>query len=139
KHRRKLGQQGREPRGRRTWFRWLLVHAIVLAGFAFLFLLAWKLSLGDRRRKGVVPPGGLVSHGSALFAPTTIIISLDGFRADFLQRGLTPRLNAFIKEGVSPLYMLPSFPSVTFPVSVDVAAFARSCGTRPLTALSRRI
>jgi predicted AlkP superfamily pyrophosphatase or phosphodiesterase len=32
-----------------------------------------------------------------------------------LKRGLTPRLNAFIQEGVSPLYMLPSFPSVTFP------------------------
>ena len=41
--------------------------------------------------------------------------SLDGFRADFLQRGITPRLNAFIKEGVSPKFMRPSFPSVTFP------------------------
>jgi predicted AlkP superfamily pyrophosphatase or phosphodiesterase len=50
-----------------------------------------------------------------MFAPTTILISLDGFRADFLQRGLTPTLNRFIREGVSPLYMTPSFPSVTFP------------------------
>ncbi|KAK5102088.1 hypothetical protein LTS08_004548 [Lithohypha guttulata] len=40
---------------------------------------------------------------------------LNGFRADFLQRGLTPSLNAFIASGVSPQYMLPSFPSVTFP------------------------
>ncbi|KIN08098.1 hypothetical protein OIDMADRAFT_83429, partial [Oidiodendron maius Zn] len=41
--------------------------------------------------------------------------NLDGFRADFLNRGLTPRLKAFIEEGVSPPYMYPSFPSVTFP------------------------
>ena len=57
----------------------------------------------------------LLSNGSSQFAPTTILISLDGFRADFLNRGLTPTLNQFIAEGVSPKYMLPSFPSVTFP------------------------
>lgn len=57
----------------------------------------------------------LLSNGSAEFAPTTILISLDGFRADFLRRGITPTLNSFIAEGVSPKYMVPSFPSVTFP------------------------
>ena len=56
-----------------------------------------------------------LSNGTTAFAPTTILISLDGFRADFLQRGLTPTLNAFIQDGISPQYMLPSFPSVTFP------------------------
>jgi predicted AlkP superfamily pyrophosphatase or phosphodiesterase len=57
----------------------------------------------------------MVSNGTSLFAPTTILISLDGFRADFLNRNLTPTLNQFIHEGISPKYMLPSFPSVTFP------------------------
>lgn len=57
----------------------------------------------------------LLSNGSAEFAPTTVLISLDGFRADFLRRGITPTLNSFIAEGVSPKYMVPSFPSVTFP------------------------
>ena len=61
------------------------------------------------------PAVSLLSNGTSNFAPTTILISLDGFRADFLQRGLTPTLNSFIAEGVSPKYMLPSFPSVTFP------------------------
>ncbi|PFH58317.1 hypothetical protein XA68_13881 [Ophiocordyceps unilateralis] len=93
--------------------RFVFLHLLILTGFAILVLLAWKLSKGHAR------PGSnnqsLVSNGTALFAPTTIILSLDGFRADFLQRGLTPRLNAFIKEGVSPAYMRPSFPSVTFP------------------------
>lgn len=56
-----------------------------------------------------------MSNGTSIFAPTTILISLDGFRADFLYRNLTPTLNRFIQEGISPKYMLPSFPSVTFP------------------------
>ncbi|OTA82007.1 hypothetical protein M434DRAFT_401171 [Hypoxylon sp. CO27-5] len=95
---------------RRRWKKWLLIHATIIVGVAFIGLVIWRLSL---RKKGVTPQ--LVSNGTALFLPTTLIISLDGFRADFLNRGLTPRLNAFIKEGVSPLYMTPSFPSVTFP------------------------
>ncbi|KAK8016110.1 ectonucleotide pyrophosphatase/phosphodiesterase 1 [Apiospora rasikravindrae] len=95
---------------KRRWKRWLFLYTLIAVGFAFLVLLAWKISVDKKRGSQK-----FVSNGTALFAPTTIIISLDGFRADFLQRGLTPRLNAFVKEGVSPLYMLPSFPSVTFP------------------------
>ncbi|KAL2158390.1 hypothetical protein VTH06DRAFT_4438 [Thermothelomyces fergusii] len=91
---------------------WLLFYAIIGVGLAILVLAAWRLSLD---RKTARYSQKLASNGTAMFAPTTIIISLDGFRADFLNRGLTPRLNALIKEGVSPLYMLPSFPSVTFP------------------------
>ncbi|KAI1392126.1 ectonucleotide pyrophosphatase/phosphodiesterase family member 3 [Hypoxylon trugodes] len=95
---------------KRKWKKWLLIHATIIVGLAFVGLLIWKLS--SRKQAG---PPQLVSNGTALFLPTTLIISLDGFRADFLNRGLTPRLSAFIKEGVSPLYMTPSFPSVTFP------------------------
>lgn len=95
----------------RSWRKWLFIHTLIALVFAILVLVAWKLSMGRKKYS----PQQYVSNGTALFAPTTIIISLDGFRADFLQRGLTPRLNAFIQEGVSPLYMLPSFPSVTFP------------------------
>lgn len=101
-----------KARRRRVCCRWALLYALVAVGFAILVLVAWKLSL-DRRT--VRHSQKLVSNGTAMFAPTTLIISLDGFRADFLNRGLTPRLSAFIKEGVSPQYMLPSFPSVTFP------------------------
>jgi predicted AlkP superfamily pyrophosphatase or phosphodiesterase len=104
-----------EARGRRgrSWRRWLFLHSLIAVGFAILVLGAWKLSMN--RRSGQQPKQHLVSNGTALFAPTTIILSLDGFRADFLQRGLTPRLSALVKEGVSPQYMLPSFPSLTFP------------------------
>jgi predicted AlkP superfamily pyrophosphatase or phosphodiesterase len=103
---------------KRSCRRWLLLYAIIAVAFAILVLVAWKLSL---ERKSAHHGQKLVSNGTAMFAPTTIIISLDGFRADFLNRGLTPRLNAMVKEGVSPLYMLPSFPSVTFPNHYTIA------------------
>jgi len=102
---------GAKTSRRRNCCRWVLIHTIIATAFAILVLLAWKLSIQKKAERSQ----RLTSNGTALFGPTTIIISLDGFRADFLNRGLTPRLNAFIKEGVSPLYMLPSFPSVTFP------------------------
>jgi predicted AlkP superfamily pyrophosphatase or phosphodiesterase len=80
--------------------------------FLIFLLGAYKASSGFRASH---PHQRLLSNGTAVFGPTTILVSLDGFRADFLDRGLTPTLNALIAEGVSPQYMLPSFPSVTFP------------------------
>ena len=79
----------------------------------FIVLLwgAYKTSGYSRK----MPPLSTLSNGTSEFERTTILISLDGFRADFLGRGLTPTLNDFIANGVSPKYMLPSFPSVTFP------------------------
>lgn len=47
-------------------------------------------------------------------APNVILISIDGFRADYLQRGATPVLAQLAAEGASGP-MKPSFPSVTFP------------------------
>ncbi|KAF4976217.1 hypothetical protein FZEAL_7080 [Fusarium zealandicum] len=96
----------------RSWRRWVFIHTLIAIGFAILVLMAWKLS---KNRKSKHLKQTLVSNGTALFAPTTLIISLDGFRADFLQRGLTPMLNSFVAGGVSPKWMHPSFPSVTFP------------------------
>ena len=44
-----------------------------------------------------------------------ILISIDGFRADYLNRGLTPNLNAIAGDGVHATAMRPAFPSLTFP------------------------
>lgn len=99
---------------RRDRCRWIWIYVVIGAAVAGLAVVVWKMAAKTATYN---KPQALVSNGTALFAPTTLIISLDGFRADFLQRGLTPRLSALVKEGVSPLYMNPSFPSVTFPVS----------------------
>jgi predicted AlkP superfamily pyrophosphatase or phosphodiesterase len=44
-----------------------------------------------------------------------ILVSLDGFRPDYLERGVTPNLNRLAAEGARAVAMRPSFPSVTFP------------------------
>ncbi|KAK2764520.1 hypothetical protein FQN54_009215 [Arachnomyces sp. PD_36] len=90
------------------------VFAGIIVLFAIFVLGAYKASSGFRASHRT-HNNKFLSNGTSLFAPTTILISLDGFRADFLNRGLTPTLNSFIAEGISPKYMLPSFPSVTFP------------------------
>ena len=99
---------------RKRWRNWCFIHLIIAVGFAVLVLVAYKISI-SRKLNLMKTEQTMLSNGTALFAPTTILISLDGFRADFLTRGITPRLNKLIQEGVSPLYMNPSFPSVTFP------------------------
>lgn len=47
-------------------------------------------------------------------APVTILISIDGFHPDYLERGVTPHMNALAARGVKAA-MRPSFPSKTFP------------------------
>lgn len=44
----------------------------------------------------------------------TILVSIDGFRADYLDRGDTPVIKALAEDGARAA-MRPSFPSVTFP------------------------
>ena len=44
-----------------------------------------------------------------------ILVSIDGFRADYLSRGVTPNLRALADGGVHVRAMRPSFPSLTFP------------------------
>src|SRR5688572_9727375 len=45
----------------------------------------------------------------------TILVSFDGFRADYLERGLTPTFERFGRRGVRARFMTPSYPSLTFP------------------------
>ncbi|WP_062731302.1 alkaline phosphatase family protein [Sphingobium abikonense] len=47
-------------------------------------------------------------------APVTILVSIDGFRSDYLARGVTPHLAALAGNGVQAS-MRPSFPTKTFP------------------------
>lgn len=46
--------------------------------------------------------------------PVTVLVGIDGFRPDYLDRGITPRLSALAKAGASGA-MRPSFPTKTFP------------------------
>lgn len=47
--------------------------------------------------------------------PYVLLVSFDGFRWDYLNRGITPNLDKIKKNGVSALSLQPTFPSKTFP------------------------
>ncbi len=66
-------------------------------------LLLAACSISETRPEKVVRPTPL------------LLISIDGFRADYLDRGLTPTLQALAESGVRAEFMRPSFPSLTFP------------------------
>ncbi len=69
-------------------------------GFLFVLLLALPVFAAERIND---------------LRPTVILISLDGFRPDYLDRIETPNLHAIEERGVHAKYMIPSFPTKTFP------------------------
>ncbi len=48
-------------------------------------------------------------------SPRLLLVSIDGLRADALDRGLTPNIQRMIDGGVRARWMTPSYPSLTFP------------------------
>lgn len=44
-----------------------------------------------------------------------LLVSIDGFRADYLELGITPNLSRIARDGVRAQWMNPSYPSLTFP------------------------
>ncbi|KAJ8593020.1 Phosphodiest-domain-containing protein [Rhizopogon salebrosus TDB-379] len=57
----------------------------------------------------------LYSNGTHEFKKTVLMVSIDGLRADYLDRGLTPHLLDISQEGVRAKYVTPVFPTLTFP------------------------
>lgn len=53
--------------------------------------------------------------------PTIILISIDGFRADYLNKYPAPTLQMLAARGVRARWMTPAFPSLTFPNHYAIA------------------
>ena len=56
---------------------------------------------------------------------TVLLVSIDAFRADYLDRGITPTLSRIANEGVRAEWMNPSYPSLTFPNHYTIATGLR--------------
>lgn len=69
----------------------------------------WLLALGVLAACGGTP------RPAPEEAPALILISLDGFRPDYIERGRTPHLSAIAARGVRARWMTPTFPTKTFP------------------------
>jgi predicted AlkP superfamily pyrophosphatase or phosphodiesterase len=53
--------------------------------------------------------------------PTVILVSLDGFRYDYLEKYDPPNLKSLARDGVQAKWMIPSFPTKTFPNHYTIA------------------
>lgn len=57
----------------------------------------------------------ILSNSTHNFFPTTIVVSLDGFHPHYISSHLTPTLHNMLVYDFGAPYMIPSFPSSTFP------------------------
>ena len=82
------------------------------------------VSLRLRRSEGSIRAGVLVLAALALPGcrpqagggrPPVVLVSLDGFSAQYLERGLTPTLAGIAAQGVRARALVPVFPTKTFP------------------------
>ena len=64
---------------------------------------------------GCFGPAGATTPSATASAGSLILISIDGFRWDYLQKDPAPVLRQLAAEGVHATRMTPSFPSLTFP------------------------
>ncbi|KAL0960766.1 hypothetical protein HGRIS_005788 [Hohenbuehelia grisea] len=102
-----------EPQSRRR---------VVLIALGFIFLLLSALFVraffpGKPSRHTNHEFGGhqLRSNGTHDFKRTVLVVSIDGLRADYLDRGFTPHLLDISKQGLRAKFMRPIFPTLTFP------------------------
>ena len=89
--------------------RWLLRAALLSALAA---LPAGAIAAPAGQETASAPVAATVTAEPKV--PVTILVSIDGFRPDYLDRGVTPNLDALAAAGISAS-MRPSYPSKTFP------------------------
>ena len=77
-----------------------------------LLLLLFALTLSACA--GLAPEGRAPERAGPDARPLVILVGIDGFRPDYLDRGVTPTLSG-LRAGGAFAAMRPSFPSVTFP------------------------
>lgn len=75
---------------------------------------------GSPRPSAALPEVAAAAPHSSARLPATveapvILVSIDGMRNDYTERGLSPTLQHFIDHGTRAAHMRPSYPSITFP------------------------
>ena len=87
--------------------------------FTIIFCIVY--SLGCNKKTNMLRGHIFKNSKTALAQPYLILISLDGFRWDYVERFQPPNLLKFINKGVQAESLIPCFPSKTFPNHYSVA------------------
>jgi predicted AlkP superfamily pyrophosphatase or phosphodiesterase len=87
------------------------MHSIRAAALAASVVLAMAGCASTPTTTAAAPTSGAVTDTR----PSVLLVSIDGFRADYLDLGITPHLDRIAAEGARAAWMTPSYPSLTFP------------------------
>lgn len=91
----------------------IMMFSLVLIGIVAVFFFRRHLSTNEE-----VPHQHhkrILSNSTHDFYPSTILVSLDGFHPHYINPQNTPALHLMMVEDYGAPYMVPSFPSSTFP------------------------
>jgi predicted AlkP superfamily pyrophosphatase or phosphodiesterase len=81
-----------------------------------LILIIGVLNFSSCKSSSNITESSLTRNSKTSFKkPYVILISLDGFRWDYVEKYKPPHLTNFIKNGIKAESLVPSFPSKTFP------------------------
>lgn len=95
-------------------------HRLVVA-LSLVLPLSILLLVGIYRWSDISPSDGhlhtkrILSNLTHDFHPTTVLVSLDGFHPHYINHKNTPAMHKMMVEDYGAPYMVPSFPSSTFP------------------------
>ncbi|MBY0244594.1 MAG: ectonucleotide pyrophosphatase/phosphodiesterase, partial [Sphingobacteriaceae bacterium] len=78
----------------------------------FLSILCFAILFQAKAQPNTVSNANQTSQS---YKPYVIMISFDGFRHDYLNRGITPNFDLIRNSGAQASSLRPSFPSKTFP------------------------
>ncbi len=85
-------------------------------------------TVGSPALGGLTQPENLrprVNVKTQLSKPTVVMISIDGFRPDYLDTFKPPTLLAWAKNGIRADGLIPSFPTLTFPNHISLVTGLR--------------
>ncbi|PVG02267.1 Phosphodiest-domain-containing protein [Serendipita vermifera] len=88
---------------------------VIILGAVFGRPLLSSSPWSTAKESNLDDPHTLMSNGTHEYKKTVLLVSIDGLRADYLDRGLTPHLIHISKRGLRAEWMKPAFPSLTFP------------------------
>ena len=89
--------------------------------FIYSFILIIGIISISSCRSNLIDSTPTINSKASLKKPYLILISLDGFRWDYVEKYKPPHLSNLINKGVKAESLIPSFPSKTFPNHYTIA------------------
>ena len=93
--------------------KWFLNFLVVSSFF-------WACKNSEIKSASEISPERRVNALSQMQKPIVILISIDGFRYDYLEKFRPPTLLSWAKNGVRADGLIPSFPTLTFPNHISI-------------------